>query len=345
MQNNVDINKIGLIGLAISIPAGLGTLWAYAASDAGSPMRSYGIFVLIALGIVLLTSLIWQIYTSMTIYQSKQIVAMLTDEVLLSNQSEYIASALASMIGDTPNVPLGSIDSPRVSKYVYQVMAERYGIGYSSVQVECAINPNGSALVQRTVSVSAFSKIDELETYLSTPESSEEDENGEIGLIGVESLNETYTVVKKDEASQPGKTIVTIMINPDLTNGDELDYQIKEQLPEDLFAINLTNAELEKRELPYDYFGWNINRPTKKLSVRVHFPVMREKRPKFINSEVRYASASGIPSRYHEEEKKRVTGPNVEFDAIGRCILKLDIDYPMIGLIYIICWEPLTIPD
>jgi hypothetical protein len=112
-----------------------------------------------------------------------------------------------------------------------------------------------------------------------------------------------------------------------------------EKVPAGAFAIDLTKEELMKRETPDDYFGWNINRPTQKLALHVYFP--EDTKPQVYGILVRYASASGFPAdRPQYEEQRNLDRPIMTGPEGDRFVLKLKVEYPMIGLIYILYWRP-----
>ena len=223
---------------------------------------------------------------------------------------------------------------------MYLYMSERYGIGYGSTQVECNIREDGSATVRREIKIEAVSKTDELDTFMSIPESAPPGEaDREISIRSARSLTPGWEVVSRRSYGKKGALSIVVTISPPIGEGESVVYELVEELPSKLYAIDLTETELMKRETPYDYFGWNINRPTRKLLMKVYFP--EGIKPEVYGGEVRYASAApGLPSerRQHEEEKRLkpfLAGPEG-----GRYFLKLDVDYPMIGLIYILRWEP-----
>ena len=63
--------------------------------------------------------------------------------------------------------------------------------------------------------------------------------------------------------------------------------------------------------------------------------------PSTFGHEVRYASASALPSvRRQDEEHQRIDGPEPGKDG-GRNTLELVVDYPMAGLIYMMSWKPI----
>lgn len=226
--------------------------------------------------------------------------------------------------------------SEAVQAYTY--FASRYGIGYDALEIKWTINKDGSALLQRVIEIEAFSKIESLDTYLLIPES---DKERKIDFISVDSLSPRWNISLSDVKRELGRGSALITISPPLIKEEKMRYSMVEQLPEGLYAINLSAAELSKRQSKHDYCGWNINRPTRKVSLQVEFPEYTK--PEVFSSEVRYASTSGFSSsRTHYEESQRFS-PVLTLGPKGdRFILRLDIDYPMIGLIYILRWQPVA---
>jgi len=227
---------------------------------------------------------------------------------------------------------------------VYQRMAKRYGLGYGNLQVECRIKADGSAEVQREVTVEAFSVIDQLDTFLLVPEPDLAGREARtIDRVRLRSLADERSVTLMHSRSKEGILSTTIGIFPPLKEGEILTYELTEKLPLGLYAVD--EQTLAKRNTPYDYFGWNINRPTRKLSMRIYFPssVMPDINSDGYGVEVRYAAAApGLFSqRQQYEEQKRLKRPLL-VGPEGKQCLKLDVDYPMIGLIYILRWQPLV---
>ena len=225
----------------------------------------------------------------------------------------------------------------------YRHLAQRYGMGYNQLEIHCTITPDGSALVQRKMTLEAYSEIGELDAFLLIPEpQSPGEEARKITAIDISSLNPGWNVSLADTFEALGSLYTVIRISPPLSEGQSIAYQLTEMLPSGLYAIGFTKEELAARKTPYDYFGWNINRPTRKLSLRVWFP--EAVKPNVYSGEVRYASAApGFPSeRLQHEEQKRLERPSLIGPEGGRYFLKLDVDYPMIGLIYILRWQPPT---
>jgi hypothetical protein len=223
----------------------------------------------------------------------------------------------------------------------YHTLSSRYGIGYQRLQVDCTIRPDGSAEVRRVVKVEAYSEFDRLDTFLLIPESPPDGETRDIDLLQVASRSPDYNVSARGLLRQGGRLYAEIKISPQLSEGAVVEYEMVEHLPPGLYAIDLTPEQLSRRETDFEYFGWNINRPTRRLTLRAYFP--ERTKPTVYGLEVRYAPAApGLFKRTTQrEEQARLARPTLEGPVGGRYVLKLDVEYPMIGLIYILRWEPL----
>ncbi|MCP5094107.1 MAG: CpsD/CapB family tyrosine-protein kinase [Chloroflexi bacterium] len=214
--------------------------------------------------------------------------------------------------------------------------AQRYGLGYNSVSVRCIINPDGSAKIIRKIEATAFSKFARLDTYLLITGKSND---MEIGTI--QSLTPGRTIIIGDVKEELGRLSAELSFDPPLIEKETITYAMEEELVSSgLFAIGLSENEMSKRTTPYDFFNWNINRPTQKLTLEVCFP--KYVKPYVYGAEVRYASASGFPSsRLHDVELKHLSRPTWDKTSEDQNILRLDVKYPMIGLIYGLRWQPL----
>jgi len=227
------------------------------------------------------------------------------------------------------------------AELAFRHYAKRYGISYHLMQVECSIREDGSALVQRRVTLEAYSEVSELDTFLVIPESARpRGKERDIDNVGIRSATPGWEVSPIRAFEESGRLYTEIPISPPLKEGQSITYELTEKLPPGLYAIGLSKKQLATRETPEDYFAWNISRPTRKLTLKVFFP--EGVKPTVHGVEVRYASAAaGFPSkRSHYEEKKRLERPFLGDPEGGRYVLKLDVDYPMIGLVYFLNWQP-----
>lgn len=218
--------------------------------------------------------------------------------------------------------------------------ARRYGIGYNAQHIQWDIQLDGSAVVERSIDIEAYADIDSLDTYLAIPERSPDGAARRVGFESIESLSPDRSIEVKDQIVEEHlrRLSAKIVFSPRLSEGERTIYKMRENLTP-TYAINVPQHVLEKREAPYDYSGWNINRPTRRLSMQVIFP--ENIRPAVYNAEVRYASTSGFPSeRLHYEEHKRLRKPTLKQLSNRQYALQMEVNYPMIGLIYVLRWQP-----
>jgi hypothetical protein len=229
----------------------------------------------------------------------------------------------------------------------YDYLARRYGVGYEHLEINWTIREDGSATVERTVRAVVYSDISELETALVIPDEPPSGESWNIDPVSVRSCTDDRTVVLDSFDSVNGKLSAKLQITPQLVAGEHFAYEVVEQLPAGLYAIELSQKELKQRLVvdPFDYAGWIINRPTRKFLLSVHFPVSF--RPTVYDYKVRYAAvAPGMPSKMsHRDERNRLIRPSLKGSYGQRYVLSLEVDYPMIGLVYSLQWKPVpTVP-
>lgn len=276
-----------------------------------------------------------------------QLVPKLKDsfnEILSSFFGSEDIEEVAQRVIERLNISLPSDpDLPVISSEpteVYEYYAKRYGVGYQSLNVECTIKEDGSARVRRKMEVKAYSRINELDNYMLIPETSPSGEARSIHPIEVKSLTKRRTATHEVQEEIPGRLSALVSITPPLLEQEMFEYEMTEDLARNLYAIGLTQNELMQRESEFDYFGWNINRPTHKFSLKIYFP--EHAKPDWYRTIVHYASTSGFPSnRLQEKEQKRLPIPKIKGPEGNQYMLNLEIDFPMIGLIYTIRWKPI----
>ena len=246
-------------------------------------------------------------------------------------------------IGIGPPRPLAP--APRVGvadEQAYTWQAWRYGVGHGALSVECTIEEDGSASIRRRVQVEAYSEISQLDTFLLIPESSPDGEEERIiEPERVRSLTSGRDISSR-RPSEPARelSMILLAIYPPLQDGESLMYELEEHTSPGLYAINPGEEELSQRKTPYDYFGWHISSPTRRLSLKVYFPAGFK--PYFYETEVRYTIvATGLASEGRQQkEEDRLEKPSLVGPEANRYVLKLDVDYPMPGFVYIIRWWP-----
>lgn len=252
---------------------------------------------------------------------------------------EKIVEARLNKLEDSP-LNKKHTETNDIAALAYKYFAGRYGMGNRSIEVQWAIRDDGSASLVRMIDLEAYSQVTTLETYLAIPEKSTSGSIRDIGLEDIES-EPPFREVKATKVEQHSNRLsVSLSIDPPLRKGDLLKYKMQENLAKKLYSIELTAEQQKLREKQYDYSGWNINLPTKKIVLKVFIPT--KAKPKEFWAEVRYASTAGFPAnRIQLEETERLPKPSFSFEG-ELFVLKLEVDYPMLGLIYLLAWEPVT---
>ncbi|MCC7355096.1 MAG: hypothetical protein IT330_15230 [Anaerolineae bacterium] len=225
----------------------------------------------------------------------------------------------------------------------YKFSAKRYGLGYDEMLIFVSIDKDGGATCLRHITVKAYTTLEKLDQSLLIPE---KDPEGKPRVIDIDDLKvekgRTGREVSLGAIHQlDGQLIVEIVFTPTVYKDQIVDFRLTEPLPARLFAIDMTHEEIEKRETRLDYVGWHIDRPTSSLQITVRFPVGH--RPSGYGHEVRYARIfKGIEKiRRQPDEENRLAG-RLKLTKLddGAYELVLPVDYPMVGLIYMIGWKP-----
>lgn len=223
----------------------------------------------------------------------------------------------------------------------HRYLSRNYGFAYAVVEVECTIRDDGSADVRRVAEVEAYSQVGNIDTFLFIPEEAPSGEERDVEIVCVKPLTPGRTIsweFLKGARSLAAKLTIAPRLNP----GETFRYVIEERLPAGLYAIDLCPEELAKRKTPYEYFGWDIKRPTRYLSMKVYFP--EGIKPDGYDNEVRYASAAPDildASRVFYEGQGRLEKPELGGPEGGRHPLQQNVEYPIVGLLYLLRWEPL----
>jgi len=251
---------------------------------------------------------------------------------------------------DKSAAPLSASQSSQMAEQdmVYRSMAKRYGIGYDLLDVSCDLRYDGSATIKRKVTVEAFSRMNGLETSLLIPETFGPGAWGEQNRVNVASASQPYIVSLGTCKRVGNKQFAQIVFAPELAEGKSLVFTLTEDLFPGIFAMGLSHKDTEKL-LEKDYFGWNIDRPTRALRLQVCFP--KRVKPKVFGTLVQYSLAFSDTqtARYQYEEQKKINDPVLAESEGGRYVLSLDVEHPMVGLMYILFWLPISkrdeIPD
>ena len=236
INNILDSKVIRVIALFVGLGSGLAKIIDSLAPPAVQPILTFLIIVTILYFLVLIIKASYKFLISKL---SKQVV-----QSLHSNPNNY------RVILDRPKETNLSEAEP-----AYKYLAKRYGIGYTNLSVQWNIKIDGSAELQRKISVESFSTIEKLDTYLLVPEKDPEGGHRDISHIKIEALNDKRDVYLAEKKEDSGKLSALIEISPPLSYGESLNFQMLEQLEKGLYKINLSEEELKKRKEPHDYVG------------------------------------------------------------------------------------------
>jgi len=218
----------------------------------------------------------------------------------------------------------------------FRFHAMRYGMGHRSLDVCCFIQEDGSAIVRRRAIIEAYAELSQLDTFLVIPEESPPGEKErKLAYKSLRSLTAGRSISLIHTPGEARALSLVMAISPPLNKGETLEYILEEYTHDKVYAVDITMEELLKRASPYDYFGWNVTRPTQRLSLKVIFP--DGVRPSEYAVEVRYASAgpSLVSERKQVEEQNRLEQPVLEREG-DSYVVKLNVDYPMTGLVYLL---------
>lgn len=212
---------------------------------------------------------------------------------------------------------------------VYLYEARRVGVGHGFAILECAIDPSGYAEVTRTIQVEAYSPVDSLDTFLLFPEGQKKAiGEGNLNIKHLSSLESGRTIEPKLRSDDGYRQEYEIIFSPPLKPGEKTGYKMVEQSA--LPTFDLKGAE--------EFVGWSVSRPTRRLEISVILP--NDFNLGKVWPEVRRSPQSGFPSapmlKSEEARLKLLRGTLLN----GKTKLTMEVEYPMIGLQYLIGWAP-----
>lgn len=234
--------------------------------------------------------------------------------------------------------PRSSEDREAQDEQIYQYLAERYGLGYLLHSTKCTIAYDGSAQVIRNVTVEAYSEVSSIDSFIRIPEEGPDGVPTKIAPGNLKSFD-YHKLDWKPVERIAGKFRAKITIEPPLQPGETLKYQILEsKLPTGLYAIDKTQAEIEARENPIDYWGWQITRPTKRLVLEVVFPF--GSRPANCEIGVYHAISPGVADEHYPPKALLdIQNAEVTINDFDDSFYK-EFDYPVFNMIYSLRWKP-----
>jgi hypothetical protein len=230
-----------------------------------------------------------------------------------------------------------AINSEDQDKKMYMWLVRRYGLGYELMDVECEITTDG-VNVRRRLLARAHAGVQQIDNTLFL----KPDQQSPKSILRpprITSLDPNRAFYIETPKETPG--IVVVTISPPLRELESTEFVLSEEIKGQFYASTISRSELQRRtkEDDEDFFAWRIDRPTRKLSLKVTFP--EDIRPMSYSHRVFFAPvAQGLPNREQHEELRRINTPVLGTSPRGQPQLVLSVDYPAVGLLYAIYWNP-----
>lgn len=216
---------------------------------------------------------------------------------------------------------------------VYLWLVRRYGLGYDLMDVECEVKKDGVAVHRRLV-VRAHSLVEQIDNTLSLQPGPNSSTQVEPPRIKSSDSRRSFGIERGIRL--PGAVVVNV--SPGLQESEIAEFTLTEEIKGKFFETAVSQEEHEHRvnETDQDFFAWRIDRPTRKLALKVTFPAGAT--PTAYNPRVFFAPVvPGLPIRQQKEERDRIR----DFSLLGvPPQLLLEVDYPVVGLMYAIYWNP-----
>jgi hypothetical protein len=230
---------------------------------------------------------------------------------------------------------------------VYEYLAKHYGWGYDSLNVSLTLNDDGSGVVESKVILRTHMTLEKIQQTLmiDAPLKDGYHTNGD-SRIRIHSNTEGlwFTLSKPLLTTIPTGDIhgqlIDIIPSRVLTDGDVVTFTLQEDLPRDTYAINWTQARLDAdNPSGIDYFGWQIDRPTKVLKEHVYFPAGFQ--PIGCAHEVRIVPLLSKDIRLQIKEIERLQRHMQLVEVPGkRYEIDFPVDQPIMSLAYLVRWIP-----
>jgi hypothetical protein len=236
------------------------------------------------------------------------------------------------------------LDRTRIdSKRAYEYLRSRYGWGYEQLEVSATINGDGSAVIIRTVTIKTTQPQPMIEqTLFTTPAVEAGDSNS--SDIAVNSLaGEFVATIGKIKPSGKGGYLLEVYFTPTIAAGRTVKFELIQKLAPQFYAIDWSSADLKDHDITRQYFGWSIDRPTQSLHEWVVFPENHPPTGYELEVDMVPLMKDIQDPRPHRLETERLK------DCLQLTRLKdhryrmdLKVDSPLIGLVYVMRWRPLS---
>jgi hypothetical protein len=225
----------------------------------------------------------------------------------------------------------------------YEYLRSRYGWGYEKLEVSAVIDTDGSAVIRRTATIKADQPQPMIEQTLSTTPAVEAGDFNPSDIAVNSLTGEFEAAIGKVKPSGKGGHLAEVYFTPTIAAGCTVKFELVQKLGPGFYAIDWPAAKLREHDIVRQYFGWSIDRPTRSLRQWVVFPENHP--PTGYDLEVNMVplmkdiqdprphrlEAERLRDRLH---KARLNEKQYRMDLV--------VNAPLIGLVYVIHWDPLS---
>jgi hypothetical protein len=211
-----------------------------------------------------------------------------------------------------------------------------YGFCKEEWSACCELIPNGGARTKYRVMLSAITRdVPRIEYFVQNTLAFSG--VGFLFDIGTEAATQASPIAKvRVKVSTHGpKRLAILEFEPPIPRGTSLTYSYATQAPPGSFAM--TFEEVEKRRLEYEFRSRIVTYPTKHFYSKVIFP------EGFEPIDTGYDVWFGLAKVRHDGEYYRIAYSSYWIDShdeLGRRYMQLNVDYPILGLRYVLKWVP-----
>ena len=229
-------------------------------------------------------------------------------------------------------------------RIAYEANAYIYGYKYEKLELSAIMAEDGSAVLVRKVrAVAASSELDAVHHYLMVPGSKEGGQLLPSPTARVTSWDDQLRRLSLEQVRSPeGYNSFKINIDPPLGKGGQIEYAVEETAPPGTFAT--TTDELPT-DTPYEWFAWEISRPTKELLLELSIPLTLGTHTHHADvwRGTEYGHSTFVPefdrvASGWQETTRTLKGKDY-------LVLSLRVSYPILGMRYVIKWTPMTVPQ
>lgn len=222
----------------------------------------------------------------------------------------------------------------------FRYLSTVYGWGYEFLDVTGTIGHDGSMRLERVVTVHADRLLDRLPQSLNVQPTKIENPDR---MANVRVTSRTEGIRTPDVKIVPLTSgwVADFSISPPLQAGQKLSFDLIEDVPSGIYQVRVKPIASPQPGEQFDWLNWRIDRPTRRLALTVVFP--RGYQPRNVQVRVFYQPLPNNPDdgRPHEDEEKRAQELLTRKKMDGLDVVTLNIELPVLGLIYMIAWNPL----